>query len=995
MENRLQEIQKSIFNLFKDHDFYVNIALFDINDSIFFAKNYFPEIKDYFTIALEYETFQKDGVKSPYIKNALEKGEYIVKKSEIEPSLYSSINLFIYNLFEKSNCNILYYFRIGTLDQKIGLITILSATKLNNRLKNRIKTTTHQRLLIPFLDISRSIYKEEKERAITYASKAAISQVMARNMSHNIGSHVLSKLITIHQLMGILQPENKWQCQTDKEFEFKNKVLIEELHKIIEQFKDACSKKVDCKAIEDCFYSINKTLTKFEFQTFSNYTYLERFFSYLKARMDYLADVTTNTPVIENIKGIYNDIVKLFINNRVLNDRISGIDDFKYEIIVCKPPLNKDEHCVNHTTERCRNTVNVIDSSKDLPLSIPNDILGSHAFYTILENIIRNTAKHGNTPQEQNTEFKIKIEEAGIHKVYNTDSLYNEESKELDWNEFYAISIFDNCDLSSDTLVDPGDYIVDDVIKVDKYKERKICEFQEDGRKKIKLKKINKLVIDQNHILNKSILENNQLRHGGWGLIEMEASAAYLRKIDVELIDSDKYQITDLHGKNPVTLEGELAIFQAYAEQEKYLGYRFFVRKPQEILIIADDDDLNLTEKQKKEKNKKKLFAYFKNAGVWIYSKKEFLDFYRDKKQKVFPHKLVVVVSDTNNEIKGKIEENKACFSRRVLTLSEKLDLTDEHTLDKFKLEIWKKYYINEGIKFYKEPSDKFKELKDFVPVKESNDNCLSAIIENHAEDYCEKAFGKQGGTYSTYNYIEIMTSATNHFFADIYKIGASVKDSIQYFQQWASASIPILVLDERMQDFTFKNKHSIKSKKDCKPNNICYHKQGGIPYDVVFTNTNVFIPDTITKCNLNAQNFHTITSESDSKSEYSRIIETFQNFLFKHQSEKHFFVVIHLGIIEKLINAHKTLNKDSKFNKDNAESIKEFIISILLKNKITSTDLTNYYDNIIITSGRGTPQNIPKGIRYLNFSVISQYMITLRNKFAFSEALFSSRKTN
>jgi len=74
----------------------------------------------------------------------------------------------------------------------------------------------------------------------------------------------------------------------------------------------------------------------------------------------------------------------------------------------------------------------------------------------------------------------------------------------------------------------------------------------------------------------------------------MDASAAYLRKIDVELIDSDKYQIACLQGESPVTADGELAILQAYAEQEKYLGYRFFIRKPQEILIVGDNKDLGI-----------------------------------------------------------------------------------------------------------------------------------------------------------------------------------------------------------------------------------------------------------------------------------------------------------------------------------------------------------------------------------------------------------------
>lgn len=795
------------------------------------------------------------------------------------------------------------------------------------------------------------------------ATRAAISQVMARNMSHNIGSHVLSKLITILQLMGILQPENKWQCQTDREFEFKNKVLIEELHNIIEKFKKECSKKVDCKAIEDCFYSINETLTKFEFQTFSNYTYLERFFSYLKARMDYLADVTTNTPVIEGTKGIYNDIVKPFIQNRILNDRISGIDEFGYEIIVCKPihekgiQLNsKDKPCKDSPTTECK--VCKINGNNDITLSIPNDILGSHAFYTILENIIRNTAKHGNTTQEQNTEFKIKIEEAGIHKVYNTGYLYNEESKELDWNEFYAISIFDNCDLSSDALVDPGDYTGDDVIKVDKYKERKICEVQENGRGKIKIKKINKLVIDQNHILNKSILENNQLRHGGWGLIEMDASAAYLRKIAIELIDSDKYQITDLHGKNPVTLEGELAIFQAYAEQEKYLGYRHFIRKPQEILIVGDDEDLGSpTDNLKKN---------FKNEGVWIYDKELFKKFFADKKQKVLPHKLVLIVNpdETINKL---IEDNKACFSRRI-DFTKKIEFNNN--IKVFIEKRWKMFLIDNNYKFYQNQTIS---IDGNTGVVDKNKILKNAIVEDHGTEYCSSAVGG--------NFVEIRISATYHYFQ---------AEEPLISLRLASWAIPILVMDERMQSFAWKENHAVQKNKnkECpviKKDGKCYHDTG-VPYHIVYENTNVKVPDPIKECNLNAQNFN-IQYQKDI-TEYTRIIKVIKDFI-KNNKGSQYFMIIHLGILEKLIKIYNDKNS-KQFDKDKKEKTAEFI-----QQEILGTENLSEFDNIVVTSGRGTPDNIPEGIRYLNFSVVSQYMVTLRNKFAFTEALFSARKTN
>jgi len=899
------------------------------------------------------------------------------------------------------------FLKSGKNDSSYGTIVLSARNELSeDALTNTLLISNTIWANIAIID-----QNELNKELIKNATRAAVSQVMARNMSHNIGSHVLSKLITILQLMGILQPENKWQCKTNKEFEFKDKAYIKELHSIIEEFKEKCnnnSKDTD-KTIEECFNKIFQALSKFEEKTFSNYTYLERFFAYLKARMDFLADITTNTPVIENTKGVYNDIVKPFINNRVLNDRISGIDDFKYEIMVCQPPANKQEHCVNHTTVECHKTPHVIAATNDIQLSIPNDLLGSHAFYTILENIIRNTAKHGTTPVEKNeqgeivkdmdgkeiklpVEFKIKVEEASLYQKINTGPKRIDESKDLDWNEFYAISIFDNCDLSKDSKNEP---LKSDISKwTDKEKE-------EAGLNKdcTEIPRIQWLVITQNRHLNDSILKDNQLRHGAWGLIEMDASAAYLRKIDVELIDSDKYQITCLQGENPVTQDGELAIFQAYAEQEKYLGYRFFIRKPQEILIIGDDEDLEI--KNLSNDAKKELLKKYKNEGVWIYDKESFKKCFKDNEQKVFPHKLLVLVKPDGGAIENLIKDNEACFSKRFYQ-SDKFDLvTDNHSkegIDKFKLNLWINYYKNNAIKFYGVPCVPFKKIKEnnFKLVKDSTEKCLSAIVETHAKDYCQKQFGKKNDCSSTpFDFIEIKVSATDHFFNDI-STNKSDEKFIKYYQQWASAPIPILVMDERIQEFTVKNKHSIENLESCSPvGDTCYHKQGGIPYQVVYSHTNINIPNA-KECNLNAQSFNSI--EKDTIPVFMNIIETFQTFIANHKTEKHFFVVIHLGIIEKLISAYKIVS-DKNYDKDKKEKTCEFVKEILLNmNKVYckgKEDLSKYYDHIVVTSGRGTPQNIPQGIRYLNFSVISQYIITLRNKYAFTEALYSARQTN
>ena len=70
---------------------------------------------------------------------------------------------------------------------------------------------------------------------------------------------------------------------------------------------------------------------------------------------------------------------------------------------------------------------------------------------------------------------------------------------------------------------------------------------------------IDKLVFKQNKKLNEDILQENKLRSYSLGLVEMDASAAYLRKRPVEFINHPSYDIqydeswsrdTELNGGN-------------------------------------------------------------------------------------------------------------------------------------------------------------------------------------------------------------------------------------------------------------------------------------------------------------------------------------------------------------------------------------------------------------------------------------------------------------
>jgi hypothetical protein len=93
---------------------------------------------------------------------------------------------------------------------------------------------------------------------------------------------------------------------------------------------------------------------------------------------------------------------------------------------------------------------------------------------------------------------------------------------------------------------------------------------------------------------------------------------------------------------------------------------------------------------------------------------------------------------------------------------------------------------------------------------------------------------------------------------------------------------------------------------------------------------------------------------------------------------------VIHLGIIEKLIASYNRSIKTT-YNKDEPTDIQNFI-----KEKMKLD-----FNTTVIVSGRSKPSNLPKDIRYLNYSVISGCLINKQCKYSFAEAIYSSRSLN
>ncbi|MBK8808625.1 MAG: hypothetical protein IPO21_19130 [Bacteroidales bacterium] len=167
------------------------------------------------------------------------------------------------------------------------------------------------------------------------------------------------------------------------------------------------------------------------------------FNNYVKCRMDYLADISFGTPLMQTNKYAYADLFKELDKVRLLLEHISGLDDFEFEI---KFKKNGED----------------LKESNDLLVAIPNDILGTQAFYNILENIIRNSAKHSDKSKlvgKNNVVFTVNFMD-DIEKVdgYCNDDkcdktkCYKAHEKEIKnaLNEFIAVEVYDNIPVVGD-----------------------------------------------------------------------------------------------------------------------------------------------------------------------------------------------------------------------------------------------------------------------------------------------------------------------------------------------------------------------------------------------------------------------------------------------------------------------------------------------------------------------------------------------------------------
>jgi hypothetical protein len=449
--------------------------------------------------------------------------------------------------------------------------------------------------------------------------KSATASIMSRNMSHNIGSHVLSS------------------------------IPLEE--------------------IEIRKYDISK------------------FNSYLQQRMDFLARISTEWPVTGEYLCFYSDLMRNFLKQSLLLEKIikdDGVDGKKIKIhlkVNDSAPIKFSRQPESHHKEKeakCGDNCKVKNecgcgeceydyriegkekmNAKDLLIQLPSGMLGTQAFYVILENIMRNSAKYN----KKSCEYEIYIE------IGENRDLETKKDNDLS----YKVRIYDNFSENKDGYP-----------------------LEENG------KTGNLVQLLQEKLEKPLIKETGEIIEKDWGIQEIKIAAQFLnhpfkeKKIGISTKENDhtkKYVWVE-----PCTREVTVKVGNDCKKAEKELAsYVFSIPKAKLVLCV----DHHKKEKIKKAEGKGVLAADFKNEK------------FIEKMKKSSPEILYFEINegdpdkDTNRfkEVLEKIEKYKYFLPTRIVIALNKNSL--DSLKKKQKLETLAKDYDIPPRRFVVCPLDK------------------------------------------------------------------------------------------------------------------------------------------------------------------------------------------------------------------------------------------------------------------------------------------------
>ena len=359
------------------------------------------------------------------------------------------------------------------------------------------------------LDLMNSLIPKIQTRRA--ALRSAVSAIMGRNMSHNIGSHVIARYAAI--------------AHAPKEQR--------------EQGTGLKRGEIDHRTV---------------------------FFQYLQKRMDFIAEVSTSDkPNWSQPLGLVKvlDALNFDKEKERINKTTSTVFDPKpilLSYITGKEGINASVCIDEHTKEY---------------FNCPSGDVGVHALYVILENIIRNSARHNTKKDSEGELNEVKL------KVEVIDS---------DHPELLKLEITD-CQTEELEITD--------------------CQTEEEEESGKPLDEHINGIIQNEPFLNEDGSPNSKY----WGIREMQICAQHLRGLSLSELETPLSQILS----NLAAVEEEQThtegdgddtprVLEAFIKEENdkpRLVYRLYLQRPKLCAIVADEICCELRSEEARKKLKK------------------------------------------------------------------------------------------------------------------------------------------------------------------------------------------------------------------------------------------------------------------------------------------------------------------------------------------------------------------------------------------------------
>ena len=458
----------------------------------------------------------------------------------------------------------------------------------------------------------------------------------------------------------------------------------------------------------------------------------------------------------------------------------------------------------------------------------------------------------------------------------------------------------------------------------------------------------------------------------------MEASAAFLRQIDLTEIESDDFEVDDndnLFHKRRST--SRLNILKPYAvdpaptgkidKKSIYsgsLGYRFFVQKPKDFLFVGDwmlDSDRDRDAELKK---------VLRNKGIQFYKEKDFTGSLESKL--CFPHSFVIFDNQPD------ISAYKTSLSLRLIQnpdqkikgeLVDHLIKQEKDPFDIFENFVWQLYGTSNG---WPAPADIYLASETFDIDRHCVIFSRHPYLDNFVDEYLKKPHDKT--IEATFESLPSLRQGKMPKFGQYSRGGEQDEANVQYLSQsegvpsvvlpiYEAYHYPVIIIDERVQQFAEENKET------------------ELPCWALHYTTNVFIPrrpgkdkegrviapPTLDGIPLDEKDIIPLDPEVFTDVITKKLIDYIELRLKNHPDAS---LLIHYGILERMFNG----------------------VTSDIQNKLV--EWAGKAQRVLVTSGRGAHSiELPDSVCFVNLSSVLYACNENRNKYLIYNLIVQSRR--